>query len=156
MEKSHTSKSTTGHPSLNKSGLSDQKLNRKHSKSGDNSKRHKDHSRDSVPGPDSEEKKAREKAKVDKINTHIEETIIEMSNTVDRAVQRGERLEDIEKASYQMQEEAKMFSSNTSRARRNLWWKSKRTTILIVVVVLVILIVVTIILILRFMPMRII
>lgn len=43
----------------------------------------------------------------------------------------------------ELQEEAKIFSANTSRARRNLWWKSKKTTIIIIIVVFVLLAVIT-------------
>lgn len=63
------------------------------------SKKERDSSNANAPGLDHAAKRAREKERTDAIQKNIEEVIIQMDQTVDKAVKRGDRLDEMEKTS---------------------------------------------------------
>lgn len=63
------------------------------------SRKERDSIQSNVPGTDYAAKRAREKERTDAIQKNIEEVIIQMDQNVDKAVKRGERLDEMEKTS---------------------------------------------------------
>lgn len=62
-------------------------------------RKERDSVQSNVPGTDYAAKRAKEKERTDSIQKNIEEVIIQMDQNVDKAVKRGERLDEMEKTS---------------------------------------------------------
>ena len=62
-----------------------------------------------------------------------------MTHNVERAVARGEALEDLEERSEQLQHSSVQFRSNATKLRRKVLWKSIKLWVGVTVVMVIIL-----------------
>jgi vesicle-associated membrane protein 4 len=77
--------------------------------------------------------------KTAQVQEQVDEVKSIMQQNVDKAIQRGETLEELEAQTSRLQESAGQFNKNAAQVKENLRWKKMRRAIIISVVVLVIL-----------------
>ncbi|KAI3383655.1 hypothetical protein SNEBB_009243 [Seison nebaliae] len=67
-----------------------------------------------------------------------------MANNINKVIERGDQLDDLQNRADDMQNGAVKFRSNASRVRRKMWWKNVKMWIVIVAVVLIIIAIIAI------------
>lgn len=82
---------------------------------------------------------ADQQAKTTRIKKQVDEVGTAMRQNVDDAMERGERLEDIEQKTANLAEGSKQFAKNAKTVKSNLFWKNMKCAIIIAVIVLIIL-----------------
>lgn len=67
--------------------------------------------------------------KMQEVHKQIDETTQVMQGNIERALERGERLGDLEAQTGQLAESSKQFHKNVKQAEQNLWMKNMKLAI---------------------------
>ncbi|KAI7895691.1 synaptobrevin-domain-containing protein [Mucor mucedo] len=77
--------------------------------------------------------------KTDQVQKQVDEVVGIMQENIDKIMQRGERIGDLEDKSRNMHDAAAVFHGGANKVRKRMWWKNFRWKIIIAVTILVIL-----------------
>ncbi|KAI9258980.1 synaptobrevin, partial [Phascolomyces articulosus] len=77
--------------------------------------------------------------KVQHVEAQVKEVVGIMQDNIDKARQRGERLDDIRGKTEDLQATAGHFRRGANQVRKRMWWKDLKWKIIIAVTILVIL-----------------
>lgn len=77
--------------------------------------------------------------KTSQVQEQVDEVTRVMENNVNKTLERGEQLEDLEAKTARLDVEAQQFNKNAAQVEKNLKWKQMRRAIIICVVVIVVL-----------------
>jgi hypothetical protein len=78
--------------------------------------------------------------KIHQIQQQTQEVLDQGRVALDNLIERGERLEDIQEKTKQLEEGSKAFKKTAVAVKRNMWWKNTKLMIIIVIVTILILI----------------
>ncbi|XP_046851498.1 synaptobrevin-1-like isoform X2 [Xenia sp. Carnegie-2017] len=79
-----------------------------------------------------------EKTRLLETQKETEEAIAIMRDNANALIARDEKLEELEKRSCNIKEDAAMFKKNATGIARKMWWKNKKMCVILWVVVVVI------------------
>lgn len=77
-------------------------------------------------------------AKMADIHTKIDQTTAVMSSNIQSAMERGERLDDLQTKTESLADKSKQFHKHTKQVSKNLWLRNMKCTLILVFVVLLI------------------
>ncbi|GAM23402.1 hypothetical protein SAMD00019534_065770 [Acytostelium subglobosum LB1] len=82
--------------------------------------------------------------KINMIKEQVSVVKDELSTTLEKTLNRGEKIEIIVDKTEKLQAESFHFKSNSTQLKRKLWWENKKMLLIILVVVFIILALITI------------
>ncbi|KAI7857616.1 synaptobrevin-domain-containing protein [Circinella umbellata] len=77
--------------------------------------------------------------KVKNLESQVHEVVGIMQDNIDKAMQRGERMDDLRGKTEDLQATASHFRRGANQVRKRMWWKDLKWKIIIAVTILVIL-----------------
>ncbi|KAI8144933.1 synaptobrevin-domain-containing protein [Fennellomyces sp. T-0311] len=77
--------------------------------------------------------------KVSRVQAQVDEVVNIMQENIDKAMQRGERIDDLRGKTEDLQSTAHHFRRGANQVRKRMWWKDLKWKIIIAVTILVIL-----------------
>ncbi|GAN08322.1 synaptobrevin [Mucor ambiguus] len=84
-------------------------------------------------------KQPQESAKTARVQQQVDEVVGIMQENIDKVMQRGERLVDLQGKTEDLQATAGHFKRGANQVRKRMWWKDLKWKIIIAVTILVIL-----------------
>ncbi|KAF2073248.1 hypothetical protein CYY_005445 [Polysphondylium violaceum] len=81
--------------------------------------------------------------KINVVKEQVSEVRNELTNAIDKTIQRGEKIELIVDKTERLQAESFNFKTNSTQLKRKLWWANKKLAIAIGIVVFILLGVIT-------------
>ncbi|XP_028393920.1 vesicle-associated membrane protein 3-like [Dendronephthya gigantea] len=79
-----------------------------------------------------------EKTRLLETQQQMDEVVDIMRDNLDNIIKRDDKLEKLERKSYQVKEDAKIFKQSAVGIKRKMWWRNRKMWIILIVVVLVI------------------
>lgn len=80
--------------------------------------------------------------KLRRVQFQVDEVSSIMKDNIEKIMERGERLEDLEEKSDSLATNADQFWSTAKKMQSRMWWRNMRVKVLLVLVVLVILLII--------------
>ncbi|KAI9498650.1 synaptobrevin, partial [Zychaea mexicana] len=77
--------------------------------------------------------------KISHVQAQVDEVTTIMQENIDKAMQRGERMDDLRGKTEDLQATAGHFRRGANQVRKRMWWKDLKWKIIIAVTILVIL-----------------
>ena len=76
---------------------------------------------------------------VKRLRDDVEEVKGQMVQNIDKVIERGERLDDLNERTENLNARAGEFQTVSTRLKRKLWWQNVKLWIILIIIVLVIL-----------------
>ena len=76
---------------------------------------------------------------VQRLRDDVEEVKGQMVQNIDKVIERGERLDDLNERTENLNARAGEFQTVSTRLKRKLWWQNVKLWIILIIIVLVIL-----------------
>ena len=83
-------------------------------------------------------------SKVNQLREDVEEVKGQMVHNIDKVIERGERLDDLNERTEQLNSRAGEFQTVSTRLKRKLWWQNVKLWIILIIIIIVILAVIII------------
>jgi len=80
--------------------------------------------------------------KVKQVKAATDEVVGIMHQNINKVVERGERLDDLQDKTDQLQEQSQVFNKSARKIKNQMWWKNVKLNIAIAAVCIAILIVI--------------
>ncbi|KAL3872197.1 hypothetical protein ACJMK2_040139 [Sinanodonta woodiana] len=77
--------------------------------------------------------------KVSRLQGQVEEVVGVMKSNVEKVLERGDRLEDLQDKSDGLAMNSDIFRNRAKQLQKNMWWKNCRMRIIMVMVILIVL-----------------
>ncbi|CAL1537815.1 unnamed protein product [Lymnaea stagnalis] len=101
-----------------------------------------------LKGPKVNTDKLRSDPKMNKLQGQVDEVVDIMKSNVNKVIERGDRLEDLQDKSESLSSHSDMFRTRAKSLHKNMWWKNCRMRLIlggvIVAIITVIIIVVVV------------
>ena len=97
--------------------------------------------KDFVPVNEVQEHRYEGKDKTEHVQDQIQDVTGIMQQNIDKVVQRGENLQNLESKSEGLEHSSHMFQKKAHKVERKMWWKSKKYTIILIVIVTIIILI---------------
>ncbi|XP_012943839.1 vesicle-associated membrane protein 4 [Aplysia californica] len=89
-------------------------------------------------GPKVNTGQLRSDRKVSQLQNQVDDVVDIMKSNVNKVIERGDRLEDLQDKSESLSSNSDMFRSRAKSLQRNMWWKNCRMRIILAVIVIII------------------
>ena len=83
-------------------------------------------------------------SRVNQLREDVEEVKGQMVHNIDKVIERGERLDDLNERTEQLNSRAGEFQTVSTRLKRKLWWQNVKLWIILIIIIIVILAVIII------------
>ena len=83
-------------------------------------------------------------SRVQHLREDVEEVKGQMVHNIDKVIERGERLDDLNERTEQLNSRAGEFQTVSTRLKRKLWWQNIKLWIILIIIIVVILAVIII------------
>ncbi|KAJ3011595.1 UNVERIFIED_CONTAM: Vesicle-associated membrane protein 4, partial [Siphonaria sp. JEL0065] len=80
--------------------------------------------------------------KVQAIQDQVDSVINVMNNNLEKVVNRGENLNEMQTKAEGLQNEALLFKNNAREVRKKMWWKDVKMQLILAAIIAVILIII--------------
>ncbi|XP_059157693.1 vesicle-associated membrane protein 4-like [Physella acuta] len=103
-----------------------------------------------LKGPNVNTNKLRPDPKINKLQGQVEDVVDIMKSNVNKVIERGDRLEDLQDKSESLSSHSDMFRTRAKNLHKNMWWKNCRMRIILAAVLALIITIIIIIVVVHY------
>ncbi|XP_055898783.1 vesicle-associated membrane protein 4-like [Biomphalaria glabrata] len=103
-----------------------------------------------LKGPRVNTDKLKSDPKINRLHGQVEEVVDIMKSNVNKVIERGDRLEDLQDKSESLSSHSDMFRTRSKNLHKAMWWKNCRMKLIIAGVVVVIITIIVIIIVVQY------